>query len=266
MSFEITLEIILNIIQIFILLGIIIVAARSISKDRTGLVGALFTFAMVSLVLMDIYWVAYDVLRPDTRMPFTGDEIAGSATILLLAAALYSMLPKERKQSFKAVLLTFLFVTANIILWIAWSGEWGQDIVFGLPYYYYMYILLIGNKHFEVFDKTESRLAVIICTVIIMLHFSVLATTGSLNKALDAAAYTVMIVSVLLYFIKNVLVMKENKPAKAVFASFGLYFYTVMILYMSGGIFYDLATVFYTLSLPFMLITVKKEITRSDLC
>ena len=38
MSFEITLEIILNIIQIFILLGIIIVAARSISKDRTGLV------------------------------------------------------------------------------------------------------------------------------------------------------------------------------------------------------------------------------------
>lgn len=266
MSFEITLEIILNIIQIFILIGIIIIAARSMLSDRTGLVGALFTFAMISLVLMDIYWVAYDVLRPDLRMPFTGDEIAGSATILLLAAALLSLLPKDRKLDLKAAILTFLFVTANIVLWIAWSGEWGQDIVFGLPYYYYMYIVLIGNRHFEVFDKKESRLAVIVCIVIIALHFSVLASEGTLKNSLDLITYIVMIVSVLLFFVKNILIMKENKPAKAVCASFGLYFYTVMISYMSGGIYYDIATVFYTLSLPLMLISVKKEITRSDLC
>ena len=266
MSIETTIEIILNIIQMIILIPIIIISAETISKDKTGIVGALFTFSMISVLLTDIYWIAYDMLRPDTHMPFSGEEIAGSAVILLLASALSPLLPKGRKLSVRGIVLTLLFMAANIILWIAWSGEWAQDIIFGLPYVYLMLVLMKGIEHFEIFGKRECIFAVAICSVIIILHFSVLATEGELRSGLDLINYLIMIATVMLFFIKNLRMMKDKRPGRAVCASFCLFFYSVIVLYMSSGYFYDIATFFYTLTLPLMLINVKKEITRSDLC
>ncbi len=69
-----------DIFQILVLLIVItgsvrLMAAPAADSDTGApdvkkLLPVFFTFAMISLLLSDVYYLAYDVLRPDERMPF----------------------------------------------------------------------------------------------------------------------------------------------------------------------------------------------------
>ena len=112
-----------------------------INKNATFL-PFMFVLAMSSYFLSNLYWIAYDLLKPDTRMPIASNEIGECAMILLLSAGLDALLDGKQKKVGE-VLFAFLFIGANIVLWIAWSGEWFQDILFGIPYVYFMWILFV---------------------------------------------------------------------------------------------------------------------------
>ena len=67
---------VLSSIQVIVSIPIIVLSGRLMAKKEYGLLPAYFTFAMVSYLLGDIYYVAYNILRPNTRMPIASTEIA----------------------------------------------------------------------------------------------------------------------------------------------------------------------------------------------
>lgn len=71
---ESALEIFLNILQILVLIPVIFAAFGLVADNESPVFSALFTLAMVSLALEDIYWITYDLLQGtrSTRVPGRG--------------------------------------------------------------------------------------------------------------------------------------------------------------------------------------------------
>ena len=118
MSGLVLLEIIFTIFQSIILFVIISKAVRLIIEGKNVFLPFFFMLAMTSYLLSNLYWIAYDFLKPDTRMPIACNEIGECAMILLLSAGLESLL-KDKKKVPGEIAFAFLFIGANIASWIA---------------------------------------------------------------------------------------------------------------------------------------------------
>ena len=57
-------------LQVLALLWSIWQSSHLFRSSRTPVTALLYTFALISLLLSDLYWIAYIVIRPETRMPF----------------------------------------------------------------------------------------------------------------------------------------------------------------------------------------------------
>ena len=77
-------------------------------------------------------------------MPFAVDEIADSAAILLLSTGLVADKKVDRTARAGELIFTVMFSLSNVALWICWSGEWLQDIIFGIPYSYFLWLIIRG--------------------------------------------------------------------------------------------------------------------------
>ena len=52
------------IIQLLVLTFIIVSSASLLDRRERSVPAVFFMFGMISLLLSDIYWIAYDILRP----------------------------------------------------------------------------------------------------------------------------------------------------------------------------------------------------------
>ena len=66
---------------------LIVLCLRSFSFRRS-IAPVFFTFGLASYLISNVYWVAYDLLRPETRMPFAANEFGEIGLFLLLASTL----------------------------------------------------------------------------------------------------------------------------------------------------------------------------------
>ena len=100
-------------IQIVVLLIAFWGILRMIFSDDKNIKAIFFAFAIVALLLSDIYWLAYDILRPDSRMPFAANEIAEWAMFISLGAILASDIKAYGVDARKEVFFSILFVISN---------------------------------------------------------------------------------------------------------------------------------------------------------
>jgi hypothetical protein len=154
MGYLTRLDILTNIIQSIILIVIIAKTIKLTIETKASLLPFFFALALSGTLLSNFYWFAYDILKPDTRMPMACNEIGENATILLLCASLDTILKDKRKVASEIVFAIF-FIGANIALWILWTGEWFQDILFGIPYIYFFWLLIRGLKSREILSHKE---------------------------------------------------------------------------------------------------------------
>ncbi|SDB53009.1 hypothetical protein [Butyrivibrio sp. INlla16] len=249
-------EIILNIVLIPVLVMIIVVMTRK-TKNPRGLFVTFFIFAMVAYALDDIYWVAYDFLRPDKWMPFAANEIAICATMLLLGSAMSTRIDKNVSVKVSEIVFNIAFLGGCICLWIAWSGEWIQDIIFTLPYMYFLYVLLRGMRINKALSKTETYFAVAICAAVIILQATGLFVSKGTAQILYTINYGILDVSTLLMFIKNINSRRKGlAPETLLFQSFALFFWTIVVLDMSGGWFYNIGLFLQMAAILLMFSTV----------
>lgn len=259
-------DIISDVIQVVVLIYIIIISARLIDKGNRKLLPVFFTFAMVSFLLSDLYYLIYDVLWPDTRMPFAANEIAECATILLLSAGLETLPDKKEKPVIRELIFTVLFMSANIALWIVWSGEWVQDIVFGLPYVYFLYIIVRGLNRFKVLGSRELAVGRILCVVIIAAQIVLLKLDGIIFAILDTSIYVLIFGMAVWFLVKCIKVIRENDVRrKGLYISHGFYLWTTLVMFMSAGTYYTIATGLNTVSLVVILTALKKELSFDDI-
>ena len=253
-------EISILFLQIVVLIYVIYESAKMMKIENNGPFPAFFTFAMIGLLLSNMYGVIFNILRPGKRMPFAVDEIAECASILLISAGLEVIIKKYKKINIGALVFSFLFIACNIALWIVWSGEWVQDIIFGLPYIYFMYLLIIGLKNSDAVSRLEMYLAAVLSFIILIFYTINVFMTGTTKIVIDLVCVFLEFIIVGWLFAKCFFAMKHSgDEEKYLFLSITLSLCSVLIGYTNEGMIYNVTLLINTFTYILMLSAVKKN-------
>ena len=267
MSFETVFGNIISVLSLIITVSIIILSAKKLTETNNKVLSVFFTFAMVSYFMSEVYYFAYNLLIPDTRMPFAANEIAEASMILLLCAVLETTLGRERKINLPALIFSTVFIGVNIALWILWSGEWIKNTIFGLPYIYFLYLLIKGVMKTKAASGKEIVIAIVLSVCILAGESIAPAMNDTVRPIIEISCYPFMYILWILICIKAIgMLRKEDKNrGEAVYLSFTLHIWTMLLMFMSSGIFFNIANIMYMLVLPLMYLSFKKELSKDDL-
>ena len=254
-------EVVFNLFFTAMLLLVFLGTLRLLGLEKREARMVLFAFAVASVLLSNLYWLAYDILRPGTRMPFAANESGEWALFLLLGAALNTQ--SERLNAKREMLFSALFTAANAALWIAWSGEWVDDILTGAAFGYFLCSLIAQIKLAEVFPVWEWRLLGISCPVIIAAQTAIFFVPEPMKRPLDLFCYCLLFAVAAVFLIRAVRSLGNGeRSSSAVLHAFAAYAWTTITQYMSSGWFYITALMLATLCFPMMLLALKKEVAK----
>lgn len=257
-------DIVISTIQVLIIIPIIAASTKLMQGGRNGLLPVFFTFGMFCYILDDLYYIVFCLLRPNERLPIAADEISECATLLLFTSLLEILNDKRKRFSLEAFVFSILFIGANIALWIAWSGEWLQDILFGIPYVYFLYLLMKGILDTKSMKKIEIYIILLLCFIVTGIEFALLNMDGMTYEIADVTAYILMF-AIAAWFLFKCIRTFYNERGNYIYFSFTLFFCTLLILYASEDFFYSIAMDINTISLLIMYIALKKELAKDDI-
>ena len=260
-------DVVLTIIQVIILLVIIVLSSRIMVKGDRGVLPAFFTFAMVSFLLSDIYYINYNILRPDTRMPFAVNEIAECAMMLLLSAGLETETDGRGKIVPADILIPVVFIGSNMGLWIAWSGEWIQDIVFGIPYMYLLFLLVRGIRTSKAMNTAEVISVLTAGMIEIILQVLIILFPDRFGGLYLLTGYILMYIVTAWLLYKSIRALKDKAGRdNALYLTITLFLWTLIVLYASDGIYYSIAMGLNNMALPIMYLSAAKRSVTNDIC
>ena len=254
--------VVFNLFFTAILLLVFLGTLRLLASEKRDARTVLFAFAVASVLLSNLYWLAYDILRPGTRMPFAANEIGEWALFLLLGAAVRTQ--PEAPSAKREVFCAALFTAANVALWIAWSGEWIQDILTGAAFGYFLCTLAAQLRQEEAFPVWEWRLLGVACPVFIAAQTAIFLVPEPMKRSLDLFCYCLLFAVMAILLIRALRSLgKAERASSAVLATFAAYAWTTVTQYMSSGWFYIAALLLATLCFPMMLLALRKEVAAS---
>ena len=251
-------EIIFPLILAATLLVVLIFTVRLLRAGRQVLAIAFFAFAAACSLLSALYWVAYDLLRPEARMPFAANEICEWALFLLLASCLRAVFPGRLARA-KAIVPAALFAAANTGLWIAWSGEWVQDVLTGLCLGWFLCVLLACGLDSGAMSPAEWTIlggAAFALIVVQVLTFFLPAAV----QTLETVAAVIMFTADGWLILKTGFFLKQGGHSRqALCLSFGAFAWSTVAMYMSSGPVYLAAMISAALCYLLMLLAMQKE-------
>ena len=217
--------------------------------------------------MSEVYYFAYNFLIPDTRMPFAANEIAEASMILLLCAVLETTLGKDRKFNIGAFIFSTVFIGVNIAIWILWAGEWAKNIIFGLPYIYFLYLLIVGVVKTKAVSNKEIIIAIILSICILAGEAIALGMNDTLRSIIEISCYPFMYILWIFILVKTIKTLRkeDKKQGESIYLSFTLHIWTMLLMFMSADIFYNIANIMYICVLPLMYIAFKKELSKDDI-
>ncbi len=232
-----------------------------------------FTIAMSVYLLTDCYWVAFDILYPETRMPFAANEFGECALNLSLASSIkasaesgYGLTdPDEDAGNVRVSALWervggLLFTVANAGLWIAWSGEWVQDIVTCITLAYFLFHLTGHMKKTKALSLAAWRILGLVCILVIAANIATFYLPDSYSFLSDHTAYSLMLAVDLYFVIKTVIYLYSKKDHRIpVSLSFATMLWSLFYLYMSAGLFYNMANLLCSASCLLMYASLRRE-------
>ena len=251
------LEDILDILDVLLTAGIIAGVFLRFRGRKLTTAAAFFLFAMVSFLLTNAYWLAHSLLRPDDRIPMAANTIGECALYLLLSAAMNAAIPEKRFSFSPQAAFAGLFSIASIALWIAWSGEWVQDVLGGIAFGYLLVCCAWHLQQENVLTKKEW-IALGVLTAAYTGIFA--ANLYDERQPLTIAAYLLMFAT-MVYFLYRAFrsIRLAEDPGKQIVLSVSACAICMSGAYMSGGYWYTAAEVLRMLSMPLMLIAFGRE-------
>ena len=221
---------------------------RLLNLKETGTSSMLvlfFAFGTLSFLASDLYWFAYTIMEPDIRMPFAANEIGEWALALLYAAALDVEYKDPSVPVYRETFLSVLFIMANTALWIAWSGEWLQDIMTGFTFGYFTCTVIRSARWKAVFSVLEWRLLAVFAVLIPSLQFSIFLLPAVLQKPGDLVCSALLFAGILWFFFKTAKSLRENTdPDASVIYAMAWFAWNIMSMYMSADPIYTFFSVF----------------------
>ena len=248
-------------VRICILVVIIILSYRLIGRYENKLAPVFFTFSMVSWLFSDLYWITYDVLRPDTRMPFAANEFGEWAIFLLLAAGVNAMYRSENGKAVREMLLAGLFVLCNVAFWIGWSGEWLEDVVTGLVFGLFVCTIVEKLKTKEILTGWEWNGLGIACLLLVLLQGATFHAPDRIRQVLDACCYVILFAGIAFFGCKTFLSLcRPQKRGDAYLLALSTSAWLKISLYQSAGIAYNAILLIDTVYLVVLFAAFRKEV------
>ncbi|MCR5418238.1 MAG: hypothetical protein K6E84_04910 [Lachnospiraceae bacterium] len=249
---------------IWILVNLVILAGliRLIKQDVRAVPVIFFGFGSLCILFSSLYWIVYALLRPDVRMPFAANEIAEWAIFLSFGASLKAASEPGGRASRREILSVILFIVANVALWIAWSGEWLQDIATGIVFGYYVAALAVRMNRTEAVSLPVRRLWGLVCILLVAGQAATFFTQPPLKDGLDLFCYALLLLTELYLVIKAVGSLSQKKTevgTDSMSLSFAVHAWGTVFLYMSADAFYTIAGFFVSLGYLLMYLSFRRE-------
>ncbi len=254
-------------LQVLALLWSIWQSSHLFRSSRTPVTALLYTFALISLLLSDLYWIAYIVIRPETRMPFAVNEIGEWAFFLLLAASLASVFRGGIAGAAREMVLAALFAAASAALWIGWSGEWVQDIITGIVCGYFFCIIVRALRISDILSGREWAVLGFMSFVLIILQGLTFVLPQGVRRIVDACCYVLMFAGIIAFYAKTIREWKRQAQPEALFClCCTIFAWGESCMYMSVEPMYFAAEIAVTAVIPIMTVSLRKVVVKDDLC
>lgn len=256
-------EIIMDIIRSCVLLATLIGAIQMSRKRKFVPCMVLFALAVASLLLSEIYWLIYDILRPETRMPFAANEVAEWAMFLLLGVSIGAELLLPVHEAYVEIICCILFAAANTALWIGWSGEWAQDILTGMCFAYLLCMIFLRIRREGVLTASREKLLGITCIVLLAGQTATFFVPERIRKMIDLGCYVLLFTIAVMLMAVAVYALFKRTKQEALCCAYIAYAWVVTTMYMSSEGFYIAALAMSACCFPLMLFAWKREVDEA---
>ena len=249
--------------QIVVLIFVIIGTLHAIHGKNTSVVAVFFIYGMICFLFSDFYWFVHSLLRPDSRIPFSVNEIGEMGLFLLFTSMLHTIFKDTFKKPRLETLLAVIFSISVAALWIGWTGEWVKDIISGIAFGTFVCATIRSVRACAALTKTESVVTGIAAYVLIIMQGAIFFVNENLGRILDICCYILMYTVMAWLFAKAVrtLVVAYGKQdpgsgSKVVSTSLLCMAWVINTMYMSSEPIYFVATFICTLTLPVLMYSV----------
>lgn len=236
---ETLVSIILVSVMIIMLATLIPFGIGLIRTSKGNITAVFLVFYYTILLFVLLFWLIYDIMLPDARMPFAANEI-GEFTMFFMQAAIINSLFESRPES-KLLLVGSIFFTAvNVVLWWSWSGEWIQDIITGVAFAWVMYSIaraLWGTRTLSKRAWVTISVMALMCVLCQALTFFVGETAGAVLETVGYGFVSAGIVFFALQIYRTA--VKEKSSRSFLILVVALTIWIIMGEYMSAGIWYN---------------------------
>ena len=233
------------------------------SRNREDRRVILWVFAVTCLLMSDLYWIIYDLLQPQARMPFAANEICEGASFLLLAGCLTTVFFGRFGSIRRVELGTAAFAAANVLLWIFWSGEWLQDVLIGLAFGYLLCRTAACMKLCGALRRGEWIALASLSGLLVLLEAASLLAPERAGALLDAGS-TALLFAVLAFFtVGSIRALRAaGGEDRAVSLSFAVFVWSLITLYSTEGTRYLAALPCSAAALALMLLALEREVEK----
>lgn len=261
MSFRL-LTILPDYVQIVTLVALVVLSVRLISKRGHAIPAVYLTFILSLWLLTDLYWGIYDFMRPDSRMPFAANEIGEAAVFLLEGAMLVSLARGWKDYTCPQAIGALIFAACNVALWIAWAGEWVDDLFVGVAFVGFLYQAARALAAHQSLTSWEWALLGIGCGLLILGQGLTFFVPDATKAALDTACYGLLAVVTVWWAVKVIFALRKNADGVSLLCLvFAWLAWVVAAKYMSAGAWYAVFMICETLCLPLLYGAARKAVT-----
>ena len=226
-----------------------------------------FSFALLSMLASDIYWIAYFFISPDVRMPFAVNEIGEAAFFLLLASCIKILLREREQKAHLEMLLAAVFTVAEIALWIIWTGEWLEDILGGLPILYFFCLVVKLIKSAGTFTSRAWAGFALMAVAVIAICFIALPIKGTAYNMLQLVLFLIVAMGELSFIGHSIYLMKTGAdPMKPISEAFLALAWAISSMYLTEKLSYYTMEILCAVSIVLLAVTLKKVVDKYDLC
>ena len=219
-----------------------------------------FTFTVVSLLLAQVYWLVYDFLRKDVKMPFAANEFAEAALVLLLASALRTVFTKRIRILSKTFAFSVLYAAANAVLWIAWNGDWIEALITGPAYAYFIVTVAFALEESDALKTWGYALIVSVASLTTVMQAAELVFPEA-AFVVDTATYVLMLSMIVVWSVWIVRAFQRHADTRVLMSlSVGALCWVLYTMYSCIGWWYIAAELAQAAAFTSIFLAVRREV------